>query len=31
LLVALGYGIYNWANGPSSDQDTKDILSDEEE
>ena len=31
LLGAIGYGVYNWANGPSSDHDTKDILLDEEE
>ena len=31
LLGAIGYGVYNWASGSSSDHDTKDILSDEEE
>jgi len=28
---AIGYGIYNWANNPSSNQDTEDIFLDEEE
>ena len=31
LLGAIGYGVYNWDNGQSSDNDTKDILPDEEE
>tara|TARA_Y100000780_G_C13434815_1_gene320966 strand:- start:217 stop:342 length:126 start_codon:yes stop_codon:yes gene_type:complete len=31
LLGAIGYGIYDWTNNQSSNQDKEDIISDEEE